>query len=250
MHNLIYQVYVGNQSKLYDTCVDSVSKYCKRYGISHVIQRHPLLKIRPDPNTSGRSREAVERLGYLPIYEKENAFTYFDDYDNVAIVDADIYIKDTAPNIFAEIQDYEFAAVVERQMPLTEKYFNKIRNYSRMQYGNLQDVDWKWNENGAEFMNMGLMVMSCKMKKYLHGQTPEQFIKRKEFKRFVDGQGAWKWSTDQTLLNYWLKKENVYVKHLDWRWNALYGGIEDKYLDEAHFIHYFLDGRVPNNESN
>ena len=39
----------------------------------------------------------------LPIYEKENAFDYFDDYDQIAIIDADIYIRDTAPNIFNEL---------------------------------------------------------------------------------------------------------------------------------------------------
>jgi hypothetical protein len=40
--------------------------------------------------------------GYLPIYEKENAFDYLDDYDQIAIIDADIYIRPDAPNIFED----------------------------------------------------------------------------------------------------------------------------------------------------
>jgi hypothetical protein len=36
------------------------------------------------------------------------------------------------------------------------------------------------------------------------------------------------------------------VKKLDWRWNALYKGVEDKYLKDAHFIHFFLKDLLPN----
>ena len=42
---------------------------------------------------------------YLPIYEKENAFDYIDDYDQIAIIDADIYIRPDSPNIFDEVSE-------------------------------------------------------------------------------------------------------------------------------------------------
>ena len=67
MKRLVYQVYVGNTNNLYDTCTQSVSEYCKKYGFDHIIQREPILKIKPDMSRTGRSKEAVERLGYLPI---------------------------------------------------------------------------------------------------------------------------------------------------------------------------------------
>ena len=246
MKRMIYQVYVGKKSKLYDFCVASVTEYCKKHNIDHVVQRQPILRIKPDIFATNRSRESYEKYGgYLPIYEKENAFDYFDRYDQIAIVDADIYIRENAPNIFEELEDNDFAAVCEREMPLTKQYKSKIENYSRMQYSTLKNVDWKWNNLGAEFFNMGLMVMNTSFSKYLKGQTSREFIERWEFKPFVDGLGPWKWSTDQTLLNWWIKKEKMKVKHLPWQYNALYKGILDEKIPESYFVHFFLRDKLP-----
>jgi hypothetical protein len=222
-----------------------VKRYCQKYDIDYIVQKEPILKIQPDVKNTGRSMQSFQRLGYLPIYEKENAFSYLSDYDKIAIIDADIYIRDTAPNIFDELDDHTFAGVVEREMPITQKYASKIKSYSQAQYGSLKDVDWKWNDKGGEFMNMGIMMFSKDMIKYLNGNTPYEFITRPEFKRFVDGIGNWKWSTDQTLLNYWIKKEKMKVKNLSWKWNTLYTAVEDKYLKDAHFIHFFLKDLLP-----
>lgn len=248
MKRMIYQVKVGpNPPAFYDTCINSAAEYCKKYGIDHVVQTEPILKIRP--LNSHRSKEAVERLGYLPIYEKENAFAYLDEYDQIAIVDSDIFIRDSAPNIFEELEeDTVFAGVRECDMPLTQEYIKKIKGYSQAQYGRLNDVKWdKSNSYGIAFYNMGLMVFSNKLKNYLNGETPEQFIRRKEFERFVNGEGSWKWSTDQTLLNYWVQKSGMKTKNLDWRWNSLFKGIKDENLKDSYFIHFFLSSKLPKN---
>ena len=100
MKYMIYQVYLGSESNLYNFCTDSVKNYCKKYNIDYIVQKEPILKIKPDVSVMNRSLQSFQRLGYLPIYEKENAFLYLDQYDAIAIIDADIYIRDTAPNIF------------------------------------------------------------------------------------------------------------------------------------------------------
>ena len=139
MKKLIFQVSVGKPSKLYQTCIDSVARYCEKYGITHKVLYEPKLKIVPDPNRNGRSKEAISRLGYMPIYEKENAFEYFGEYDQVAIVDSDIYIKPNAPDIFLDLpQQYDFGGVLERDLPLNKKYQNKIRKYSQSAFTNLK----------------------------------------------------------------------------------------------------------------
>ena len=74
MKRLIFQVSVGKPSKLYTTCIKSVAEYCKKYGIDHIVLTEPKLRIRPDMKRTGRSKEAVEKLGYMPIYEKENQY--------------------------------------------------------------------------------------------------------------------------------------------------------------------------------
>lgn len=251
MKRLIYQVSLGEsgQSKLYKWCVDSVKSYAEKHGIDHYLQTKPMLRIAPDPFMSNRSREATSKHGgFLPIFEKENAFDMIDRYDQIAIVDADIFIKPHAPNIFDDLKG-TWGGVVERSMPLEPWYVEKIRNYSKMQYSTLNDVDWKWNKKGAEFINMGLIVFDCKkLAPYLQGQSAKQFLGRYEFKRFIDGQGTWKWSTDQTLLNWWLKKEKIDVTHLDWKWNGLFTA--NSKITETHFVHFFLKDKLPGKGEN
>ena len=37
---------------------------------------------------------------------------------------------------------------------------------------------------------------------------------------------------------------------MDWRWNGLFKGIDDKRLPEAHFIHFFLKDLLPQKGEN
>lgn len=235
---LIYQVAVGDKNPLYETCINSVANYCNRYEIDHVVQRDPILQIAPVE--SQRSANAM-RLGYLPIYEKENVFDLLSDYDGACVIDSDIYIMPTAPLIFSNLDTAVFYGVLERDMPVNDSYRRKLIKYSQAQYGPLrQEVDFDWNDHGAGFFNMGLMLMSKDIKSYLGATSSREFLRRDDFVRFVNGQGAWRWSTDQTLLNYWIRKNNVPFRALDWRWNALYGAIQQEHLREAWFVHFFL----------
>ena len=255
MRRLIYQVCLGQaqNSKLYKKCIESVADYCEKYGIDHHVQTEAILRIKPDIFATNRSTESYEKHGgYLPIYEKENAFDWFSKgYDQIAIIDADIYVRPTAPNIFDDLGvNYDFGAVVERDMPISGAYAMKIKNYSHMQYASLVDVEWDWRDWGAKFYNMGMMVMNKSIVDHFHFQDARQFLNRPEFKRFIDGDGAWKWSTDQTLLNWWVKKANVKVKDMPWTWNALYKGVKDEHVPKANFVHFFLKDKLPDNGEN
>ena len=240
---LIYQVAVGETPAFYKTCIDSVRRYAYRIEADHIVQVEPELKIAP--KDSKRSVNAL-RLGYLPIFEKENAFALLDQYEQIAIIDADIYIRDCAPDLFTQTQGAAFAGAVERDMPLTAQYAEKVRKHSEGQFSSLKDVDWKWDARGAHYYNMGLMLINQSLLPYLRNETPEQFIRRPEFERFVNGEGHWKWSTDQTLLNYWLKKDRIPCQDLDWKWNALYGAVQS--VTEAYFVHFFLSAKLPQAE--
>ena len=71
MKRMRYQVAVGKQSNLYQHCIQSVKDYCNKFNITHIVQNEPILKIRPDLSRTGRSKEAVERLGYLLFTKKK-----------------------------------------------------------------------------------------------------------------------------------------------------------------------------------
>jgi hypothetical protein len=253
MKTLIYQVYTGKRSKLYDHCTQSVKKYATRIGADYQVQRQPILMIKPDVFMTNRSKESYEKYGgYLPIYEKENAFTYLKSYDSVAIIDADIWIRpSTNESIFDAVSsDCNFAGVLERDMPITPMYQKKLANYTNMQYGmNPLRQLFNWDSlAGADFYNMGMMVINKSIEKYLNGETPLQFLKRPRFKPFIDGIGAWKWSTDQTLLNVWVKEEKMKVKNLDWKWNGLYTA--NTQIKECNFVHFFLKDLLPERGEN
>jgi hypothetical protein len=249
MKTLIYQVYVGAQSNLYDHCTASVKAYADSIGADYILQTEPILKIRPNPFTTNRSKEAVERLGYLPIYEKENAFDYLDRYDMIAIIDSDVWIRPGSPSIFKEIKPYtEMAAVLEYMMPLTPEYQRKIHNYSIMQYRALGDKMKNQLPDGSyEFCNMGVMVITSRLRDRLHGLTAKEFLTQPRFQGFIDGDGAWKWSTDQTLLNFWMQYETQW-QPLSWEWNGLYSA--NTRIKECHFVHFFLKDKLPNRGEN
>lgn len=254
MKRIIYQVAVGPRSKLYEHCIASVASYCKEHDIEHVVQRQPILRIKPDVFATGRSKESYEKHGgFLPIFEKENAFPYLNTHDQVAIIDSDIWIRPGSPNIFNQMLDanYSFGGVVEREMPCTFQYRQKIKNYSHMQYSNLKKVNWKWDSmSGAEFFNMGMMVLNKTINQYIRGKSPREFLMQPKYKDFVDGIGNWKWSTDQTLLNYWLKEEKMDCRHLEYKWNALFTGIEMDMIKDAYFVHFFLKDKLPDRGEN
>lgn len=257
MKQLIYQVYTGKKSALYDHCTASVKEYADKIEADYIVQKTPILMIKPDPFTSNRSKESYEKYGgFLPIYEKENAFSYLDTYDQIAIIDADIWIRPTCDrSIFdAAGSDCDFAGVLERDMPCTPQYERKIANYTRMQYGmpGINHLfDWKCPKGcGADFYNMGMMVLNKSILKYLKGMTPKEFLTQSKFKPFIDGQGAWKWSTDQTLLNVWVKDEKMKVNNLSFEWNGLFTGIEMNKVKDVQFVHFFLKDKLPNRGEN
>jgi hypothetical protein len=255
MKRMIYQVCLGRQknSKLYQTCIESVHSYCERFGIDHIVQSEATMRIKPDIFAGNRSQDSfMKHGGFLPIFEKENAFDFFDFYDQIAIVDADIWIRPGAPNLFDQIPaDVDFAGVLERDQPSLPWHAQKLGGYSRMQYGHHSKfLDFDWKGNVAAFYNMGMMLMNKSITQYMKGMTPKEFITQDRFKPFVDGQGPWKWSTDQTLLNVWIREDGVKTHNLDWKWNALYSAISDKDILRAHFVHFFLKDKLPGGGEN
>ena len=66
MKRLIYQVYTGKRSKLYDHCTASVKAYAERINkeenvrnkVDYIVQTQPIMRIKPDVFVSNRSTES------------------------------------------------------------------------------------------------------------------------------------------------------------------------------------------------
>jgi len=257
MKKLIYQFAVGRQSKLYQHCIQSAKDYAEKVGADYHLLTEPKLRIVPDVFRTEREGKCGgwRNLGYLPIFEKQNVFEFFDDYDQILYLDCDIYVRPEASNIFEELEpEYAFGGVCECDMPVNGAHMIKLKQYSYMQYGQVANkmTGWRFHDAcGLEFFNMGMMLMNtAALKPYLKGQTPRQFIERPEFKDMVDGVGYYKWSTDQTLMNYWLKKDNIPTKYLDWKYNGLFGSLWGDNIKECDFVHFYLKDKLPENGEN
>ena len=249
--HLIYQVAVGDRSDLYEHCIASVGDYAERIDADHIVQRSPILRIVPDPTRSGRSGPAVERLGYLPIFEKEACFGYLHSYDKIAVIDADVFVRKRVHDSIFNEYSTPWAAVRENDLPMLPWYREKLINYGRMQYGKIWSSVDDVTNGIFNFFNMGVMCFTCaRIEPYLRGLSPAEFVRQDRFKDFVDGRGHWKWSTDQTMLNHWLKEDGITTKRLDWKWNCLYKTVDRSYLDKANFVHFFLKDKLPNRGEN
>jgi hypothetical protein len=228
---LIFQVAVGEVPSFYATTMGSVRAYAQRIGADYEALTEPELRI--VPKNSRRSESAL-RLGYLPIFEKEAAFARLGRYDQVAVIDADVYARERAPDIFEAAGSADFAGVRERDLPLLPRYQQKIKSYARDQYG----------DAGFPFYNMGVTVWSESILPYLCGQTPAEFIHRPEFAPFVNGEGKYRWSTDQTLLNMWVRGRSR--TDLEWRWNCMYDYVQKSALERnPYFVHFALASKMP-----
>ena len=249
--NLIYQVYLGEEKKLYNHCTESVKRYAETIGADYKILTSPKLRITPNIFRTDRRDKTGgwKKLGYMAIFEKENVFDYFKDYDKCCVIDSDIWIRPGSPNIFNEIGDETVASVYECDLPMNEAYAQKIKGYSTSIWSNY-DYDWEWNpRTGGAFFNSGVMLYnSKKMLQALNGMSPRQFLEQSMLADFVDGVGPLKWQSDQMTLNYWFKAKGINVKKLNWKWNALYTAVLD--IKEAFFVHFFLKDKLPNGGEN
>ena len=251
MKMLIYQVYLGEEKKLYNHCTESVKRYAETIGADYKILTSPKLRITPNIFRTDRRDKTGgwKKLGYMPIFEKENVFDYFKDYEKCCVIDSDIWIRPGSPNIFNEINDETVASVYECDLPMNEAYAQKIKGYSTSMWSNY-DYDWEWNpRTGGAFFNSGVMLYnSKKMLQALNGMSPRQFLEQSMLADFVDGVGPLKWQSDQMTLNYWFKAKGINVKKLNWKWNALYTAVLD--IKEAFFVHFFLKDKLPNGGEN
>lgn len=253
MKKLIYQVAIGPQTNLYDYCTNSAEEYAKRIGADYIKQTQPILRIAPNPFMNEREGKTGgwKKLGYMPIFEKENVFNYFGRYDQCCVIDADIYVKPDSPDIFDELDsNYAVGSIYEADLPITDIYANKIRNYSNML--KLFPLDWEYhNRTGYHFFNSGVMLYnSSNMIKVLKGMDAKQFLEQSILADFINGKGPLKWQSDQITLNYWFKRNNVEVKKLDWKWNALYSAVTDDKIKDCYFAHFFLRDHLPNKGEN
>jgi hypothetical protein len=200
MKNLIYIVSIDHDSSTiknssYATyCIKTWKYWCNKHNIDlMVITEHD------------------ERFG-RPIWNKELVYEKAKEYDKIGVIDSDTMIHWNAPNIFDSVTD-EICGV-----PDTGD-FRWILN-SLDVYGDHFFPEWEKPEV-SEYFNAGVL--------FFHNKYLDVFKQVLDF--YLDNQpelDAWNkgGGREQTILNYFMKRNNVKKKELVHEWNLV--GIHKK----------------------
>ncbi len=156
----------------------------------------------------------------------------YDMYDRMLVLDDDIIIKSSAPDIFKVYSNKDkFYAMDESIIPPDSKG-NKID----IEYFNngIEDIVGEYVNWKSYHMNGGVQL-SSRQHRVIY-QLPEYDV--------LDRNNRWyrtKIVKNQPYFNYQLIKHKIDVGFLDFEWNMLCSEVFHKRLPEAHFVH--LTGR-------
>lgn len=194
MKNLIYIIAIDHDSSniknssYSDYCIRTWKYWCNKHNVD--------LKV---------IREHDNRLS-RPIWNKELIYEHGIGYDKIGVVDSDTMIKWNAPNIFEMFDSNEFCGVVDTGD------FNWILK-SLDNYESAFFKGWKRPELG-EYFNAGVLFFGSKYLDVFKQVLDFYFDNQTELDNWSKGGGR-----EQTILNYFLVKNNVTKKELLPDWN-------------------------------
>jgi hypothetical protein len=181
-----------SHKKYSDLTIKSWEFYCKRYNIDFHIVREKRKDIKHS------------------VFHKEFVFDYIgESYNKIGIVDFDTMVKWDSPNVF-ELYDDEFVGIMDNASIWW--FLNSINAY-KSNFKELSSINLKISEN----INGGVLFFTNKHKNF--------FDKIKKFyfsnKNLIDNWNIPNTGREQTILNLFLKKENIKRKFLPYAWNTV-----------------------------
>ena len=204
----IFQFLIG-PPKGQQHCIKTVNSYCQKFGIDHYLSQE------------------IRVHGPHVMFEKYQLFNLLDNgYDRVLYLDADIMITPSAKNIFEIYSDNKGIIAYD------ENYPNEAMDRDNYIYENSSNIAWPKNKyNKKRYFNAGVMIFSKEIiKKY-----PSAF----NLDDIPNWPDIWYFG-DQTIVNYWVTKNQIPFNELDYQFNRMHLGVEDpnncRY--QANFIHY------------
>lgn len=200
--NLIYIVALDGQTtkiKNSDYSVYSINTWrfwCEKNGVDlFVLNNENLEQVKKSYNISSQK---------FPIWFKESIYKFGKGYNKIGIVDSDTMIRWDAPNIFDFIED-KFYGVND----LCD--LNWLLSSIEQRQKFFPDVKLDINK----YLNAGVLFFPSKYLDFFEKFLTFVLTHEDEINS-IDGGGK-----EQTLLNFFLQKEQVEVELLDPSWNLL-----------------------------
>lgn len=181
-----------DHQKYFEVSKQCWQSYCKKHNIDFIVVDKKL------PNVK------------FCVWHKEFVFDFIGDkYEKIALVDFDTLVHWDAPNFF-NLYDDEFCGVLENESLF---WIQNSLNAFRNNFKELENVKITL----SEYINGGIL--------FFHRSHKNFFEKLKEFyitnKSTFDNWNVPNTGKEQTILNLYLKKENVRKKYLDFRFNTM-----------------------------
>ena len=199
-------------------CLKSWRPWCKKHDVELFIL----------------SDELRDKTIMKPTWQRWHVFEILEangiEYDQVALVDVDTMIHPNAPNFFDETKG-EYSGVQDDLM--VEWVHNSIVGYQDM-FPNTK-FDW------TTYVNNGFIVMSPKHKKLCKSITDFYYANEDELRNRQHH--TVKKGSDQTPINYLVRREGFPMTHLSKKWNFTHmhmrGVLQNfLFLDCAWIYHY------------
>lgn len=181
-----------NHQKYFEVSKQCWQFYCKKHNIDFIVVDKKL------PNVK------------FCVWHKEFVFDFIGDkYEKIALVDFDTLVHWDAPNFF-NLYDDEFCGVLENESLF---WIQNSLNAFKSNFKELENIKITL----SEYINGGIL--------FFHKSHKNFFEKLKEFyvtnKSTFDNWNVPNTGKEQTILNLYLKKENVKKKYLDFRFNTM-----------------------------
>ena len=168
MKNIIYQYWKGDLKPGVVYSTELIKKYAEKIGAEYRFDHNKII---------------AGKVCSIPIYyEPANPLVdpYFDDYDNVALIDIDVFpVENLNENLFDQLDGEDVGICTEPDQP----FFRSTMNVSDITYEN--DVRWaqflkdKWNvkysydeKDRPMVYNTGVVVISKEGLKKMKTQWP------------------------------------------------------------------------------
>ena len=198
---------------------DSWSKWCKKNDIAHFVLTEPLYDLE-------YMNANWHKFFCIKLLENEGI-----EYDQICIVDSDTLIHPDAPNFFNDTEN-KFCAV---QNDGCYEWVNRsIKSYGEQLFEGVELHPWN-------YFNSGFMIINKSHKDFIE-KLYDFYTENRD--KIVDCQEKFKVGTDQTPINYLIKKHNVELKLMSnkynlqdlYRKNLLYVSPQMWFEDKIHFL--------------
>jgi|TARA_R110001592_G_scaffold141329_2_gene362747 hypothetical protein len=201
MKNIVFMISFKNNGQLkkeYQISIDSWKHFCKKHDAELLLMEEPVMDV--------KDMHIIWQRYYLFDILEANKI----DYDQIMLVDADTIVHPDSPNFF-EMTDNKYCLVHDDGS--YDWILRGMEHYKKHIFKNKNEWFDFW-----DYGNSGFQIVNKKHRPFFD-EMREFYFEYQEIIQFI--QSNYGIGTDQTPLNFMLRKHNIDLKLLPWKCNMM-----------------------------